>query len=693
MCGIAGAFGCATPLRPEVLGHESEVVLAHRGPDSFGSWQENGVSLLHWRLAIIDLTAAGNQPMVSADQRFVLCYNGEVYNFQQLRAEIEMQWQRNRPRQHELTSVTARSFHWRGHSDTEVIVEGFALWGMDFLGRLNGMFALALYDRQTRTLYLTRDRAGIKPLYLWERNGLLLFASEAKFFFHTQHFDPAIDANGLSAFFTYGHCYGENHALEGVRQLEPGQVVTLQERVPAGSARVVSITRSCPRPRWRSVSRDDVSTARELRRVLSSAVARQLVADVPVGVLLSGGVDSSILTALTTRLIGPEKTMAFTLGYPGMGTDYDEIEHARRVAKHLGVQHYVYEASQTDLIRDLEQLVWHYDEPFADAASLNVFLISKMIRSRVTVALAGEGSDELFGGYRRYQFEKVIRGLGSIGRSLCRTIRATRFDRVGWIPRRFQILLRAMAQKSAASRYSSYLESEVPINTILKPEWQRTIGIDASIQKGYPDELDSGIVSRLCLIDQQFWLPGTYLEKSDKGGMAHSLEIRVPFLDNEVVEFANTLPDDQRIRGSSRKWLLKMAFKDLVPGEVFTRFKRGFGVPVSSWLRNELREYYLDHVFSPAARVKPYLQMNNVEACFRDHLRGARDYSNLLWQCLIFEIWLRHFERGFQKPNSRGSFVDNAVVNEEIRQANQTSVRESMPSRAAACRSDTAQNY
>jgi len=693
MCGIAGEFGCATRLRPEVLGRESGAVLAHRGPDSFGCWQENSVSLLHWRLAIIDLSAAGNQPMLSADQRFVLCYNGEVYNFQQLRAEIEAQWLCNCSRQHELTSVTARPLRWRGHSDTEVIVEGFALWGIDFLSRLNGMFALALYDRQTRTLYLTRDRAGIKPLYLWERNGQLLFASEAKFFFHTQHFDPAIDANGLAAFFKYGHCYGENHVLEGVRQLEPGQVLTLQVRDPAGSPSVVSITRSCPRARWRPVSRDDASTAEELKRVLSSAVARQLVADVPVGVLLSGGVDSSILTALTARLIGPEKTMAFTLGYRGMGPDYDEIEHARQVAKHLGVKHYVYEASQTDLIRDLEQLVWHYDEPFADSASLNVFLISRMIRSRVTVALAGEGSDELFGGYRRYHFEKVIRGLGPFGRSLCRTLQVARLDRVGWIPRRFQVLLRAMAQKSAAARYSSYLESEVSMDTILKPEWQRKIGVDASIEKGYPEELDSGVVSRLCLIDQQFWLPGTYLEKSDKGGMAHGLEIRVPFLDNEVVEFANTLLDDQRIRGSSRKWLLKRAFADLVPPEVFHRFKRGFDIPIGRWLRNELREYYQDHVLSPSARVNRYLHMPTVEAYFRDHLRRAHDYSGLLWRCLVLEIWLRHFERGFEKPNSHGSLVHNAGVIKEALETSHASADECLQSRAAARCSHTAQNY
>jgi asparagine synthase (glutamine-hydrolysing) len=282
-----------------------------------------------------------------------------------------------------------------------------------------------------------------------------------------------------------------------------------------------------------------------------------------------------------------------------------------------------------------------------------VFLLSRMIRSKVTVALAGEGSDELFGGYRRYHFEKVIRALSGFGSAAASVIRAAHLNRIAWMPRRSQVVLRAMARSGAANRYSSYLESEIPIEKILKPEWQRKIGVAACIQRCYPDELSTGVVGHLCLADQQFWLPGTYLEKSDKGGMAHSLEIRVPFLDNEVIEFANTLPDHQRIRGRSRKWLLKEAFRDVVPVEVFQRFKRGFGVPVSRWLRGELRDYYVDLILSRKARVARFLQMHTVETCFRDHLRGSHDYSGLLWKCLILEIWLRHFERGFAKPLSR----------------------------------------
>jgi len=626
MCGIAGAFGCTG----DALGPTSRAVLAHRGPDAFGAWQEEGISLLHWRLAVIDLSAAGDQPMVSADGRFVLCYNGEVYNFEELRPQVGAD-------------------RWRGRSDTEVILEGFARFGPDFLGRLNGMFALAVYDRETRTLVLARDRIGIKPLYVVESGGGVLFASEAKFFFHARGFEPRIRAAGLAAFLRYGHGYGDRHMLDGVRQLEPGEVLTL------GPSRTSS-RRSRPPLEWRPVARDDESAAAELRKRLTAAVARQLVADVPLGVLLSGGVDSSILTALSARLLGPQQTMAFTLGYPGMGRDYDEIDHARRVAAHLGVRHFIYEASGDDLIAVLERLVWHYDEPFADAAALNMFLISRMIRSRVTVALAGEGSDELFGGYRRYQFEKTIRALGPLGRGLSAFVRTTRLGRMRRIPRRLQVVLRALGRKGAAARYSSYLESEIPLEAIVKPEWRADGRIAPIIEEGYPEALDGGVVGRLCLLDQRFWLPGTYLEKSDKGGMAHALEVRVPFLDDEVVDFANTLPDRQRIRGFSRKWLLKKAFEDLVPPDTFRRFKRGFGVPVGRWLRNELREYYADQVLAPDARIGRYLVTKRLEAFFRDHVSGARDYSDILWRCLVLEIWLRLLEHPVDVPG-RGVFA------------------------------------
>jgi asparagine synthase (glutamine-hydrolysing) len=651
MCGIAGSFGQELRPRDGAEDHLTRV-LAHRGPDGFGSWRDENVALLHWRLAVIELGPAGTQPMHSHDSRWVVAYNGEVYNFQALRAEIEQQWAREPAPSVPPTAAPSLAVPrgWRGHSDTEVIVEGFALWGPELLTRLNGMFALAAYDRVTGRLHLARDRAGVKPLYVWRRGELVLFASEAKFFFFARGFAPGIDARGLSAFMTYGQCHDDSHILADVRQLEPGEVLTFERDGSDARAVGVSSGRLAPRPCSRPVARPDGEAATTLRELLTGVVARQLVADVPVGVLLSGGVDSSILTALAARHLGAARTQAFTLGYPGMGADYDEIANARRVARHLGVEHHVYEASQSDLVDDIEQLVWHYDEPFADDAALNVFLLSRMIRSRVTVALAGEGSDELFGGYRRYHLEKALHALGPLGAGLCAVVRTARLHRIPYAPRRLQVVLRAMSRRGAAERYSSYLEAEVPLAAILRREWRVAAGVHPAIREGYPDDLETEPVAHLCVVDQRFWLPSTYLEKSDKGAMAHGLEIRVPYLDNDVVAFANGLPDAQRIRGRTRKWLLRRAFGDLVPPEVFQRFKRGFAVPVSRWLRQELRGYYVDQVLSPGARVRRYLEMRTVEACFREHEQGVRDHSVLLWRCLVLEIWLRRFEAGFRKP-------------------------------------------
>jgi len=648
MCGIAGSLNLPSQFPTEGPGAAFREVMAHRGPDDFGFWQGDGVALLHWRLSVIDLSPAGHQPMVSLDGRFVICYNGEVYNYQQLRRDVEDAW--NARASGQGNSSDRGTAPWRGRSDTEVILEGFALWGIELLRRLNGIFAIAIYDRQLRRLYLARDRAGVKPLYFYERADAILFASEAKYFFLDSSFAPAVDREGLGAFFTYGTCYGAHHVLAGVRQVDPGEVLICQA-TPAspGASSVTARERLCPPPAWSPVRRSDADATRQLRQLLTEVVARQLVADVPVGVLLSGGVDSSILTALTAQLMGPSQTEAFTLGYAGMGSDYDEIEHARRVARHLGVRHHVYEAAQDDLVQVLEQLVWHYDEPFADAAALNMYVLSRFIRSRVTVALAGEGSDELFGGYRRYHMEKVIRSFGPLVGAFSALVRATHAHKLPGVPRRLQVALRAIARPGAPSRYSSYLESEIPITALLRPEWQVPVAVNSAIRDGYPDRIEGGTVGHLCAVDQAFWLPSTYLEKSDKGGMAHSLEVRVPFLDNALVAFANTLSDDQRIRGLRRKWLLREAFGGMLPSEVFTRFKRGFGVPVSRWFRRELRTYYGDQVLAPDARIHRYVQTSVLEDAFREHVRGSRDYSGLLWKSLVFEIWLRHLERGFKR--------------------------------------------
>lgn len=647
MCGVAGIVqlkpgNVADPMDPARV----RPILAHRGPDDFGAWREDGAELFHWRLSILDLSSAGHQPMISRDGRFVICYNGEVYNSGELRRESDAAWNRTA---HDASSTDVRvagGGRWRGHSDTEVVLEGFARCGSSILDRLNGMFALAVYDRQDRTMWLARDRMGIKPLYIWENGELLLFASEPKFFFVHPSFSGAVNSDGLAAFFTYGHSTGRWRMLQGVRQLEPGETLRVKCGEPPRSDRF------CVRPAWRAREWTDEKAVREVRAILERVVQRQLVSDVPVGVLLSGGVDSSILTLLTARILGPSSTQTFTLVYPEFGEDFNELEEARAMARHLGVQHHVVEASTTDAIEGIEKMVWQYDEPFADAAAVNVLLLSRLIRNHVTVALAGEGSDELFGGYRRYQVEQWFRRFAVPAALLSAAFRWANLQRVPYLPRRLQIVLRSMSQRSAGARYSAYFESGVNLLELIRPEWRSTIDLRETLELLYPDTLGCPPIAALCLADQQWWLPDTYLEKSDKGSMAQSLELRVPFLDNEVVEFANSLPDRLRVRGRSGKWLLKEAFRNQVPPGVFGRFKRGFAVPLSQWFRGELADYFEGRVLSASSRSALYLDVATLNRLHAEHRRGECDHANVLWQALIFEIWLGHLHRCFTAPET-----------------------------------------
>lgn len=569
--------------------------------------------------------------MVSRNGRFVIVYNGEAYNLDRLRIEVE-------------AAHPHHALPWRGHSDTEVLLEGFAAFGSRFLTRVDGMFALAVYDARDRTLVLTRDRAGIKPLYVWQGEGLLLFASEAKLFFQHPAFRAAVDPDGLAAFFTYGHSTGACRMLKGLRQLEPGELLCLRDGVAEAPDRI------CPRPVWRHREWTDAEAIREIQTVLPRVVERQLVADVPVGVLLSGGVDSSILTALSARSLGPSRTPAFTLVYPEFGKDFNELEAARAVARHLGVQHHVLEARASDLIGSMESLVWHYDEPFADAAALNVMALSRLVREHVTVALAGEGSDELFGGYRRYRMERGFWRFPAVTRQMGRLSRMLGLHRARRIPRRLQILLRVLSHPTPADRYSAYFESGANPTDLILPPWRSARDSRATLRALFDENLASSPVAAMCLADQRFWLPDTYLEKSDKGSMAHSLELRVPFLDNEVIELANSLPDRMRVRRNVGKWLLRQAFRDLVPPGTFERFKRGFSVPLESWFRGELGRYFADRVLRPSARCAEYLDLKVLDRLHSEHAQGAFDRSNVLWQALLFEVWLETVAEGFRGP-------------------------------------------
>lgn len=634
MCGVAGIIhlGSSASKWSETKCRAMSEVLSHRGPDHFGYWQGPNLTLFHWRLAIIDTSSAGNQPMVSRCGRYILTYNGEIYNFQDLKGVCE--------------EDREKGSQWVGHSDTEVLLEAISQRGEDCFSELNGMFAFSFYDTQKEELILVRDRIGIKPLYYWSSPEAFIFASEPKFFLSCEEFRARVSPQGLKAFLLYGHGFGDCRFIEGVKQLQPGHYL----RIPleqGGDTREPQCSRYVAAPAWAPRRRTVESAAKEVRRLIEKSVERQLISDVPVGVFLSGGVDSSILAAVASKILGPEKTKVFTLGYKGYGKDFDEISVARDTANHLGATHHILTANEKDLLDDFERMVWYYDEPFADGAALNVMVLSKLVRQHVTVALAGEGSDELFGGYRRYRLERLVKRMGLGTRSLSWIAKGMSKFPIG-LPRRVQILLRSIARDSASERYSAYFEASIAPELLVEEKWRSEEDVREFLGTIYPGSEKASALAAMCLADQQFWLVDSYLEKSDKASMSHSLEIRVPFLDNEIVEFANTLPDDLRLKGRQGKRILRYAFSDILPENLFTRFKRGFAVPYSRWLRNELNGFFRDRVLGPSAKCKGIIQEGPIRRLLEEHERKGADHSVILWRLLVLEVWLRQIQSGLK---------------------------------------------
>ena len=628
MCGIAGIVGI-DPLMLSFFQDESALrpILQHRGPDGFGMSTWESGSMLHWRLAVQDISPAGAQPMTCQSGRYTLVYNGEIYNKQYVRDKI-----------HECCDSLGKSRpSWIGSSDTEVIVEALSALGLSALSLLNGMFAVAIRNNLTNEVWLARDRMGIKPLYVAIREKSIAYASEAKLLVACGAVKGTISRTGLMGYLTYGHSAESVRPFSGVIKLPPGEL--MQIRVGNG---VIShhCERFCDPLTWRKRDLTLRKGAKQLRSVLTNAIVRQLVSDVGVGVLLSGGVDSSILAGVVAQEMGPKETVCFTLGYENGGADADETTSAADIARYYGVQHIIVRPSVEDVIHAIPRVVWHFDEPFADAAAINVYLICREIRKSVTVALAGEGSDELFGGYRRYQSERMLRRYprsASIAQILTRRIRSVGGLR---IPRRVQLLLDSIQQTNAVKRYTSYFRNDDQL--LRRLQFADTVAPqDEQWMAAYAQSHQWPLIAGMCIDDQRCRLAESYLEKSDKASMAHSVEIRVPFLDNEVVEFANGLPDDLRVRGRVGKVVLKEAFRDLVPREVLNRFKRGFGIPLAPWFRGILGDYFASQVLAVGSRSREMFNLSSIDRLFTEHRIRGVDHSKVLWNILVLEVWLK----------------------------------------------------
>ena len=650
MCGIAGYWSAsggtvdATPMA---------TALTHRGPDDGGVWADTsaGIALAHRRLSIIDLSPAGHQPMTSPCGRYVIVFNGEIYNHCDLRHELE----------------ASGSIAWRGHSDTETLVHGIARWGFDATLTLAvGMFAIAVWDRQDHVLSLARDRMGEKPLfYGWSKAGLV-FGSELKALRAVPGFDNPVDPDVLSLYLRFNYVPAPWSILRRVYKVEPGVIVTLDHAalgappaMPPTAAGTPSAGVACRRY-WSldavvAAGADPAMTQgdalSELETRLTEAVKLQAVADVPVGAFLSGGVDSSAIVALMkTATAADVKT--FTIGFAETG--FDEAPHARAVAAHLGTDHHEMYVDAEDVRAVIPDLARIYDEPFADSSQIPTVLLSRMTRRSVTVALSGDAGDELFCGYNRYLVSRRYRDAiarvpapvrGAVGKLLTQ-VSPGAWDRLATLPGVPAIsMLGDKVHKVGRMLQSSGSTAEM--YRAVTEEWSGALPLTsptrlmASIDAPHP--LRDTAQEQMMHWDMQSYLPDDILTKVDRAAMAASLETRVPLLDHRVVEQAWRTPLAFKMRDGQGKWALRQILYRYVPKALIERPKAGFAIPIGAWLRGPLRDWAESLLSVQALAEQPTLDAAAIRARWAEHLAGTYDRTASLWGVLMFQAWAREW--------------------------------------------------
>ena len=650
MCGIAGILGGRSADAATVTRMTRS--LAHRGPDDEGVWVDGdqSIALGHRRLSIIDLSPAGHQPMSSPAGRYVITFNGEIYNYRDLRADLSVEW--------------------RGHSDTETLLAGFDSWGIKrTLERAIGMFAFAVWDRQESSLVLARDRLGEKPLYYGRQrpDGPFLFGSELKALLQHPEFIGEIDREALSLFVRYLAVPEPLSIYRGISKLLPGAMLTIRDRAEPILERYWSGADVARSGIAKPLALDPKSAADEFERILDAAVGRQMTADVPLGAFLSGGVDSSSVVAIMQKLSSrPVKT--FTVGFHEEA--FNEAEHAKAVAKHLGTDHTELYVSPDKLLDVIPQLPSMYDEPFADSSQIPTYLISALARQHVKVALSGDGGDEMFGGYERYRvtaswwskIERVPMPLRAVAARALTAIPASALTKLGdSLPGSLRYRRLGEKVRKGASMLCS--ETADRLYDFMLSLWRDptalVIGAPPSTAHPLPvgPELAGiGGVERMMAQDMLGYLTNDILVKVDRASMAVSLETRVPLLDPQVVEFAWKLPLNFKIRGGVTKWLLREVLYRHVPPSLIERPKMGFGVPLDEWLRGPLRDWAEALLDERRLRDEGFFHPHEIRKAWDEQLRGQLN-SGRLWTILMFQSWLED-----QSRTTRSSELSRAMV-------------------------------
>jgi asparagine synthase (glutamine-hydrolysing) len=640
MCGIAGMVDWRAATSGDALRSIAEAMIEtvrHRGPDAGDVWveAEGGVALGQRRLAIIDLSPGGAQPMHSADRRFVITFNGEIYNYRDIRRELQ-----------------AAGHSMRSDSDTEVLLEACALWGVEAaIERAIGMFAFALWDRKTRSLTLARDRLGIKPLYYAATPERILFASQLKAFRPAPHWKPTIDEDAVVGYLRHAYIAQPRTIYREAEKLAPGHILTLR----GGST-------PSPKCFWdlRGIAaagqrrNDPVPDPREaadrLDALLRDSVKLRMIADVPLGAFLSGGIDSSTVVALM-QAQSTRSVKTFSIGFHESG--YDEAQCAKQVAAHLGTDHTEFYVEPRHALDVIPHLADWFDEPFADPSQIPTYLVSELTRKHVTVALSGDGGDELFAGYNRYVWaERLARAVNLVPRPLrgasaaaLRALAPQSWNRLfGFVPAAWRPALPG----DKLHKITTLLDNPQPdaIYRRLVSQWERPEEVaaagreprgplwDPTIAHDFPD-----LVPRMQLLDMITYLPDDILTKVDRATMAVGLEGRVPLLDHRVVAYSWSLPLEFKLRGGRSKWLLRQVLDRYVPRSLIDRPKMGFGVPIDAWLRGPLREW-AESLLAPARLASDgFVRVEPVRQAWREHLEGSRNWQYPLWTVLMLQAW------------------------------------------------------
>ncbi len=615
----------------------------HRGPDSQGAMVAGLIGLGHQRLSIIDLSDTGRQPMTNSTGTKWIVFNGEIYNYLELKQELESQGER-----------------FRSSSDTEVLLRLFDRLGAECLTKLRGMFAFAIWNSEDQTLFVARDRIGIKPLYYYASEIVFVFGSEIKALLQVPAVPRSLSPEGLVNYFTFGHSVAPTTIYRGVYKLLPGHYLICTRR----GLRVQSYWDIPSAMLSRPTARNDA--AQELRTRLQDAVATHMVSDVPVGAFLSGGIDSSAIVAFMTRVTN-QRVKTFAVGFD-VGGQHSELNDAKLVATHFNTEHYETIVSDFDVEALLERLVYHYDEPFADAAGLPTLIISEFARRHVKVILSGDGGDELFGGYRRYAGHQLRRYFQLIPVMLRDSV-FRRLIKPTPRLRRLSMAIEAMSIKDAALSYGSWL-------TMLTEQVKAELLSDLLRQhlepfrayttyRNYYDRFSQGdALARALYTDLKGWLPDTYLEKIDKATMAVSLEGRVPFLDHHLVEYAFGLYSKWKVHGWQTKCILKTALRGVLPEATISKPKHGFTVPLNEWFRGKLKRYLCDVVLDHSSRHCDYLNVPVIENLIQQHTKGKRDLGIQLWVLLNFALWYRQFlaSRSTSPPLPLAGIVSKSVT-------------------------------